>query len=120
MKIILRTLLLFLIFSEAANAAGYLTPLSGNGVTINRYFTHSGGGVTLIISGTINNPDNCQVTDRVHLKGNLNGHNNMVSAALAAFASGKQVGLWSRGCESIPFWGGGIQTPIVENLWVIK
>lgn len=101
-------------------ASGYLTPFTNTGVKISHFFTHSNGGVTLLLSGTITNPDGCQVTSRVHLKGDLEGHKTMTSAALAAFASGKNIGLWSSGCENIPFWGGGIQTPIIANLWIVN
>lgn len=111
---------LFVVFSVNVNASGYLTSLGGPGVKITSYFTHSGGGVTLKISGSVSNPDGCEATDRVHLKGDLAGHNNMVAAALAAFASGKSVGLWSTGCETIPFWGGTSRVPIVANLWVFE
>ncbi len=106
-----------LLFVGGAQAK-YFTPLNGPGVEITRYFTHSGGGVTLYISGSVQNLDKCAVTDRVHLKGDLPGHKAMVSAALAAFVSGKKIGMHASGCEQIPFWGGGTMTPIINNLWV--
>lgn len=109
------------LFSISTHASGYLSPLASNGVSISSYFVHSSGAVTLMLNSvTPSNPDSCAVTTRVHLKGNLDGHQNMVAAALAAFASGKKVGLYSSGCESIPFWGGNIQTPIISNLWVFN
>jgi len=111
---------LVLILAPVYSQAKYFTPLDGPGVTITRFFTHSGGGVTLYISGSVQNLDGCPVTNRVHLKGNLEGHKNMVSAALMAYASGKKIGLHAQGCELIPFWGtsGGGAVPIINNLWV--
>jgi len=111
-------LIFFLV--PVSSQAKYFTPLGGPSVKITRFFTHSGGGVTLYISGSVQNLDGCPVTDRVHLKGDLKGHQNMVSAALMAYASGKEIGLHAQGCELIPFWGtsGGGAVPIINNLWV--
>jgi len=108
-----------LVFANIA-LAKYFTSLSPPGVKITQYFTHSGGGVTLYISGSVQNLDGCMVTNRVHLKGNLAGHQSMVSAALAAFSSGKYIGLHASGCETIPFWGGTQTVAIINNLWVFE
>lgn len=99
--------------------AKYFTEYYGSGVKIIKVHTHGSGGLTLHISGNVINLDGCSVTSRVHLRGDLSGHDNMVSSALLAFASGKNVGLHLSGCDYIPFWGesGGL-TPIVDNLWV--
>lgn len=104
--------------SFAVHASGYLTPL-GNGVPVTRYLMHPTGAMTLWVSG-ISNPDGCGGTDRVHLKGDLPGHDKMVAAVLAASASGRRIGFWSRECEIIPFWGGTQTVPIVEYLWVVE
>jgi hypothetical protein len=104
-------------FVSLSNASGYLTALD-QGVSVTRYLMHSGGGMTIWVSG-IANPDGCGATDRVHLKGDLPGHDKMVAAVLAASASGKRVGFWSTGCEIIPFWGGTQTVPIVADLWVV-
>lgn len=123
MKSIFKALISSCLFFCVTNsyASGYLTSLSGSGATISTYFTHSSGAVTLILeSNTSKNPDSCAVTNRVHLKGDLDGHKNMVAAALTAFASGKTVGFHSSGCEDIPFWGGNILTPVINNLWVFN
>ncbi len=107
-----------------ANAGGYLTSTvdSLTGVTIDNYFVHSGGEVTLFISGGATNPDTatCDSIGKVHLKGDLPGHNNMVAAALAAFASGKKIGMYASKCTTITFWGGTVRYPIISNLWVFK
>lgn len=111
--------LAFLLLSctvQTVQSSGYLTPL-GQGITISKYFIHSGGGMTLWVSG-ISNPDNCGSANKVHLKGDLSGHDKMVAAVMAAYASGMKVGLWSSGCSSLPFWGGTVTYPIVSNLWV--
>ncbi len=109
-----------LLFIASQVQAKYFTALNGPGVKITQYFTHSGGGITLYISGDVLNQDNCAITNRVHLKGDLPGHKNMVTAALAAFAAGNTIGLHASGCEVIPFWGGGQMTPIISDLWVFK
>ena len=101
--------------------AKYFTNYNSAGVEITRIHNHSNGDVTLIISGTVDNLDECAVTSRVHLKSNLVGHNQMVASSMMAFASGKKIGLYASGCEIIPFWGssGGL-TPVITNLWVLK
>lgn len=111
-------LLVVTCLASTANASGYLTALD-QGVVVNRYLMHSGGGMTIWVSG-ISNPDGCGRSDMVHLKGDLVGHDKMVAAVLAASASGRKVGFWSTGCEIIPFWGGTVTVPIVANLWVIE
>ena len=78
MKKILPGLLLLITISTSVNASGYLTPFSASNVKITHYFTHSGGGVTLLLSGPVINPDGCTVATRVHLKGSLAGHNAKV------------------------------------------
>jgi hypothetical protein len=110
----------FLILSSSA-FADYFTPLDGPGVTIEKMHFHDQGGVTLHISGAVQNLDNCAVTSRVHIPKDLPGLNNMLSASLMAYTMNKKIGLHVSGCESIPFWGsGGGLTPIVKNLWVFN
>ena len=120
LKIFLKfsVILSFLICLNNSYASGYLTGLAEPEATIEQVFTHSGGGVTLFVSGVSLNPDQCGNTTKVHLKGDLAGHQHMVSAALTAFAAGKKVGLHSSGCETIPFWGGSVTRPIINNLWI--
>ena len=102
-------------------SADYFTPLGGPGVTIVKMHFHDQGGVTLHISGAVQNLDDCSVTSRVHIPKDLSGLNNMLSASLMAYTTGKKIGLHVSGCESIPFWGsGGGLTPIVKNLWVFN
>lgn len=109
--------MLVLALSSAVHASGFLTNL-GTGVSVTKYLMHSAGGMTLWVSG-ISNPDGCSGADRVHLKGDLPGHDKMVAAVLAASASGRKVGFWSTGCAIIPFWGGTQTVPIVSDLWVV-
>ena len=112
--------------SLTTQASGYLTDgpstnAANPGVKIKRFFAHNAGGLTLIVETTkMKNPDNCNTVQRVHLKGDREGHDQMVAAALAAFASGKSIGMYSPGCEIIPFWGSGITTPIVHDLWIFN
>ncbi len=108
--------ILMMFFSPLAISSGYLTPY-GTGVTIEKYTVHANGGMTLWVSG-LDNPDNCGDTRRAHLRGVLPGHKQMMSAAMAGYASGKKIGLWSRGCDIIPFWGGTATRPIIDTLWV--
>lgn len=116
LKIVLITGLLLSVTS--IHAKGYLTSLNGSDVVITKVFNHGSGAVTLYISGTILNPDNCSGTTIVHLKGDLPGHEHMIASALTAFTAGKKVGLYSQGCEIIPFWGGVHTRPIINNLWI--
>jgi hypothetical protein len=111
-------MLVFCLLCQPTLAAGYLTP-NGTGVTINKMTMHANGGVTLWVSG-VTNADNCGDSTLVHLKGDLPGHNHMVSAAMAAYLSGKKVGLWSTGCDIIPFWGGTTTRPIIHTLWITE
>ena len=108
-----------LALSSTTFAYGYLTGIAGGGVTIDRYFVHNGGGVSLILNEDLPfNPDGCGKANHVFIKGDKPGHELMVSAALAAFASGKKIGLHGYGCEIIPFWGGSVTRPTVSELWV--
>jgi len=116
MKIFSKFIATILIVPSLSFASGYLTPY-GQGVTIQKYTMHGDGGMTLWVSG-ISNPDNCTDTNLVHIKSTMPGYNGMVSAAMAAYASGKKIGLWSNGCEVIPFWGGSATKPIIHTLWV--
>ena len=95
-----------------------MTDLHNPQATITSFFTHGSGGVTLVISGMLDNPDGCNDPNTVHLKGDLAGHEKMVSAALTAFVAGKKVGLYTAGCEIIPFWSGTNTRPIITNLWI--
>jgi hypothetical protein len=114
-------LFLLLTISNYSLAYGYLTKLSESGVTIKKYFVHNEGGVSLLLNEKVPyNPDGCAVTNHVYIKGDKEGHKAMISAALAAFAAGKQIGLHSYGCEIIPFWGGTSTRPTVSELWVIQ
>lgn len=108
--------MLILLGTQGAHGSGYLVPL-GQGITVQKYHMHGGGGMTLWVSG-INNPDNCTGTDKVHIRGNLTGYNQMAAAVMAAYISGKKIGLWSTGCSVIPFWGGATTYPIINDLWV--
>ena len=111
------TLLLILLFPVSALPAGYLTPL-GTGIEIYKIHGHPDGAITLwIVSSSISNPDNCGRTDLVHIKA-AGGHETQVSMVLTAYASGKKIGLWSTGCEYIPFWGGPNTVPVVNNIWI--
>lgn len=110
-------LILFaLFFVHPIWASGYLTPY-GTGVKVNKITVHGGGGATLWVSG-ISNPDECGDTGLVHIKGDLPGQATMISTVLTAYSSGKKIGLWSNGCEVIPFWGGTTTRPLVHTLWI--
>lgn len=110
---------LFLLFFIQEVEAKYFTSYN-SGVTINRIHAHNGGGVTLHVTGSVINLDSCAVTDRVHIKANLPGSDNLIAHAMMAFAAGKKVGLHASGCEVTPFWGGNLMTPIIDNLWVFQ
>ena len=106
--------------SGFSSAYEYLTDLNGPGVTIKQYFVHNGGGLSLILNENITKPSSCNVTSHVYIKPDTVGYNVMVSAALAAFAAGKPIGLHGDGCETVPFWGGSNTRPIVTDLWVFQ
>ena len=114
------SLIFLLLFSNYSSAYEYLTSIGGPGVTINRYFVHNGGGLSLLLNENIPRPSNCTVTNHVYIKPETPGFKIMASAALAAFAAGKKIGLHGDGCELLPFWGGTQTRPIVTDLWVFQ
>jgi len=107
-----------LIFSSANSfASGYLTPY-GTGVPVEKIHFHSNGAITLWVSN-LNNPDACDSVSLVHIKATHPAIDKMTSAALAAYLSGKKIGLWTNyPCEVIPFWGNGVTRPIISDLWI--
>ena len=112
--------LLILLLPAASFASGYLTPL-GSGVEVSHIHVHSGGGFTMWVnSNDIQNPDVCARTDKVHVKPTLAGYDGLLSLALAAYTSGHKIGMWSTGCEIIPFWGGTKKFPAANNLWIAR
>lgn len=112
-------LLLAVLISVPAQAK-YITPLNGPGVEITRYFVHKNGSISLYISGEVVNLDECTSTYRVYISHDLPGKEAMLSAALAAFASGKKIGVHGSGCSTTAFWGGTVDVPLVDNLWVFN
>ena len=100
--------------------AKYITHLNTEGVEITKFFTHKSGAVSLYISGSVDNLDKCTSTFRVYIPHDLPGRDVMVSTALAAFASGKKVGFHGSGCSTTTFWGGTVDVPIVDNMWIVK
>jgi hypothetical protein len=117
MKIRLFVVILILLASAISHAR-YVTHLNGPGVEITRFFAHGNGGVTLYISGSIQNLDECNTTYRVYIPHDLPGKDTIVSTALMAYASGRKIGLHGSGCSTTPFWGGsGGEVPIINNLW---
>lgn len=110
---------LLILCCASALAAGYLTPL-GSGVTIQKILAHENGGFTIWVdSASVSNPDGCGDTSKLHVRASTPGHDTMLSVALAAYISGRKVGMWSRtGCDIIPFWGGLHTRPIVSDLWI--
>ena len=73
--------------------------------------------MTLWVSG-LDNPDGCGDTTLVHIKSTLDGYKEMAASAMMAYASGQKIGLWSTGCETLPFWGGTVTRPIIHTLWI--
>lgn len=114
----LLTILFGMVFSLPIYAK-YVTPLAGPGVEITRVFAHENGGMSLYISGSIVNLDECNTTFRVYIPHGLAGKDTLVSTALMAYASGKKIGLHASGCSTTSFWGAsGGEVPIINNLWV--
>jgi len=111
-------MLLFMFASSQVFASGYLVPL-GAGVTINKVHAHSAGGITLWVNGSeLQNPDSCDRLDKIHIRAGDLGYETMVTVVMTAYVANKKIGLWSTGCEIIPFWGGTLKAPIVTNLWI--
>ncbi|MFP3349949.1 hypothetical protein R0K04_00880 [Pseudoalteromonas sp. SIMBA_153] len=106
-----------MIFNTSVNAK-YVTSLSGPGVEITKFFTHGNGAVSLYISGPVKNLDQCSSTFRVFIPHDLPGKDVLVSAAMMAFSSGKKVGFHGSGCSTTVFWGGTVDVPIINNLWI--
>ena len=74
----------------------------------------------LFVSGIEINPDVCGSIGLIHIKADHQGFKTISSSALTAFVSGKKIGVYSSGCEILPFWGGTVTRPIVRELWVVK
>jgi len=124
MKVKFVALVISLIFlsntiQQHAYAAGYLTPLT-SGVEVDGYFMHETGAVTVFVSVALTNPDGCSNMSRLHIKTSTSGLENMVAAVMTAHASGRTVGFFANGCETLAFWGGATQSPIITNVWVVN
>lgn len=116
-----KVLILFLSVFLSTHAFGkYVTQLNTEGVEITKFFTHGNGAISLYISGAVENLDECTSTFRVYIPHDIAGKDTMVSAALMAFASGKKVGFHGSGCSTTTFWGGTVDVPIIDNLWIVK
>jgi hypothetical protein len=111
-------IILLLCFVSTSAYSKYVTPLSGPGVEITKFFTHTNGAVSLYISGAVQNLDQCTSTFRVYIPHDLPGKDTLVSAAMMAFASGRKVGFHGSGCGTTGFWGGTVDVPIINNLWI--
>ncbi|MFL0800359.1 MAG: hypothetical protein K6L80_07930 [Agarilytica sp.] len=98
--------------------AKYITHLSGPGVDVTRVFVHQSGAVSIYISGEVANLDECTSTFRVYIPETVAGKDAMLSVALMAHASGRKIGMHGSGCSTTQFWGGTVDVPIVNNLWV--
>jgi len=110
--------LLVIIGLSSSAVAKYVTPLSGPGVDVDRVFIHSSGAISIYITGETLNLDQCKSTFRVFIPHDLPGKDAMLSTALFAYASGKKIGIHGSGCSTTSFWGGTVDVPIVNNLWV--
>ncbi|MCW8880417.1 MAG: hypothetical protein OQJ89_09545 [Kangiellaceae bacterium] len=117
----MKKLILGIILAVTVSApayAKYITPLNGPGVEITRVFIHQNGGISLYISGEVQNLDECTSASRVYIPETVTGKDAMLSVALTAKSSGKKIGIHGSGCSTTPFWGGTIDVPIVNNLWM--
>jgi len=76
-------------------------------------------GMTLIVSGTISNPDGCGAIDKVHIPSTVSNYSSLVAAVIAAVSAGQTIGFWSLAGAVIPFWGGAITYPQVWTLWIV-
>ena len=117
MKKLISGVILGMIVSGSAYAK-YITPLNGPGVEVTRVFIHENGGISLYISGATQNLDQCTSTFRVYIPHTVAGKDAMLSVALTAKASGKKIGIHGSGCSTTSFWGGTVDVPIVNNLWM--
>ncbi len=112
------TIVLFLTFICLPSYAKYITPLNGPGVDVSRVFVHKSGAISLYISGSTQNLDQCTGTNRVYIPEAVQGKEAMLSVALMAYATGKKIGMHGSGCSTTAFWGGTTDVPIVDNLWL--
>jgi len=118
-KTVKRLLVSFIILlATNVHSAGYLTNLNSPKISITKIFSHSNGAITLFVTGVDLNPDECGLVSHLHIKADNLGFKNMLSLALSAQATGKKIGVYSSGCEVIPFWGGTVKRPIVRELWI--
>ncbi len=117
LRILICCLLMALGFCHKANAAGYLTSLS-DGIIVTEYFLYGSGAITLFTSG-LSNPDGCTTTARVHIPSNTAGLEGMKAAIMTAVETGKKIGFYSTGCDTIPFWGASAGSgPHISHIWI--
>lgn len=76
------------------------------------------GLISKQLSKPVKNLDQCSSTFRVFIPQDLPGKDVLVSAAMMAFSSGKKVGFHGSGCSTTVFWGGIVDVPIINNLWI--
>ena len=110
---------IFFVYATSAHAKGYLNPL-GTGIGIDKYqFLGSNGGMIVWLSEPVpQNPGNCNVTTKVHIKSSLTHFKEMAATVMAAHAQGKKVGYWSSGCGTNYFWGPNHTFPVIRDLWI--
>lgn len=117
MRIILTAILGMLLVCHPAQAK-YVASLNGPGVEVSRVFIHESGAISLYIAGDTVNLDECTSTFRVFIPQTVEGKEAMLSVALAALSSGRKIGIHGSGCGTTAFWGGTVDVPIVNNLWM--
>lgn len=98
--------------------ANYVTPLDSSGVEVTRVFIHESGAISIYISGKTQNLDKCSSTFRVYIPETVAGRKEMLSVVLTAQASNRKIGIHGSGCSTTTFWGGHVDVPVVDNLWM--
>ncbi|OLF75145.1 hypothetical protein AWH60_11000 [Pseudoalteromonas haloplanktis] len=76
------------------------------------------GLISKQLSQPVKNLDQCSPTFRVFIPHDLPGKDVLVSAAMMTFSSGKKVGFHGSGFSTTVFWGGTVDVPIINNLWI--
>ena len=100
-------LLALLLATATAHASGYVTDMTSGGVKIKAYLMHNNGGMTIYwVEGTLKNPDSCTNGSLLYIPASAPGSKQMISAVMAAVASGKNVGFYTQKCTNVPHWGG--------------
>ena len=112
-------ILVLMIMGGNIHASGYLHTL-WTGTLVQSIHSYDNQIVIKFVEHAPHNPDGCDVTYMAYINDTSKNYSQVLTIALAAQASGKKLGVWSRKCSVIPFWGGTNTVPHIDALWIVE